>query len=218
MTQNTEWIKVHDDAMTNIDHDSNIDITLDTTPMCSNMTDGEFKELIVRLRTEAAALIQNRINCLNSWDKVEKDRIKKWFGRVDDSVRIALNTGLPKLLDAMRNLKSENIIRWDKQKQRNITCTVLPDTGMTDAAVCKPDSAKRIIAIYPHFCTSPNSNLWKECKVLTLIHECTHFVDVFDSNDEMYGVGIGLSFWAQSNPDKAIRNADSITCYVGYED
>ncbi|WP_407668528.1 M35 family metallo-endopeptidase [Paraburkholderia dilworthii] len=100
----------------------------------------------------------------------------------------------------------------------NITCTVFPDNGSTDASVCKPDSVRRMIAIYPHFCTSPEAQLWRGCKVLTLIHECTHFTDVFDSNDGMYGISIRLSFWAQTNPDHAIRNADSLTCYVGFEE
>jgi len=55
------------------------------------------------------------------------------------------------------------------------------------------------------------------CQVLTLIHECTHFTDVFDSTDDMYGVKVGLSFWAQDNPEKALRNADSLTCNVGFK-
>ncbi|WP_255208773.1 M35 family metallo-endopeptidase [Paraburkholderia youngii] len=59
---------------------------------------------------------------------------------------------------------------------------------------------------------------WHDCQVLTLIHECTHFTDVFNSTDDMYGVTIGLSFWAQDNPAKAIRNADSLACYVGFND
>ena len=211
----TEWQTVHDTAVTNTNPYSNVNVTLDPTPICSNMSNREFRDLIVRSREEAIGLIQTRIAALARWDATEQARAKKWLGRSDATTRGILQAGLLRLPQVMKDLKPENIIRWDQQKQRTITCTIFPDNSSTDAAVCKPDTAKRIIAIYPHFCTSPRSQLWHGCQVLTLIHECTHFTDVFDSNDEMYGVSVGLSFWAQDNPDKAIRNADSLACYVG---
>lgn len=218
MTDNTEWVTVHDTAVTNTNPDSMVYVTLDSTPICSNMSNKEFRDSIMQSREEAVGLIQTRISGLHRWDATEQARAKKWLGRSDNATRSILQAGLPRLLQVMKDLKPENIIRWDQQKQRNITCTIFPDNGSTEAAVCKPDTAKRIIAIYPHFCTSPRSQLWHGCQVLTLIHECTHFTDVFDSNDEMYGVTVGLSFWAQDNPDKAIRNADSLACYVGFDD
>jgi len=218
MPDNIEWITVHDTAVTNTNTDSNVNVVLDPTPICSNMTNKEFRDTIIRDRNMAVTLIQNRIKSLAKWDPGEQARAKKWFGSSSDNVRAVLMDGLPKLLAVMQNLKPENVIRWDQQKQRNITCTIFPDNGSTDAAVCKPDTERRIIAIYPHFCTSPDAQLWKGCKVLTLIHECTHYTDVFNSDDAMYGVSIGLSFWAQNNPDRAIQNADSLACYVGFED
>ncbi|MGT0250248.1 M35 family metallo-endopeptidase [Burkholderia sp. GbtcB21] len=111
-----------------------------------------------------------------------------------------------------------DVIRWDEQKQRNITCTVFPDNGIADAAVCKPDSDKRIIAIYPHFCTLPDARLSSNCKLKVLIHECTHYVDTFDSNDEIYGFGTGLKYWARDHRDLAINNADSLACYISFFD
>ncbi|MGF6816828.1 hypothetical protein OKW33_003699 [Paraburkholderia atlantica] len=217
MSENTEWTVVHDTAVTNTNPDSNIDVTLDPTPICSNMSNKEFRDSIIKSRDEAVDLIKARIAALAKWDASEQDRAKKWFGRANEATYGILQAGLPRLLQVMQNLKPENIVRWDKQKDRNITCTIFPDNGATDASVCKPDSARRIIAIYPHFCTSPRSQRWHGCQVLTLIHECTHFTDVFDSTDDMYGVTIGLSFWAQDNPAKAIRNADSLACYVGFK-
>lgn len=218
LPDSAEWKTVHDTAVTNTNPSSNVNVTLDPTPICSNMSNQEFRSSIVKSREEAAGLIRKRIAALAKWDASEQARAKKWFGRVDDATRHTLETGLPKLLEVMEDLKPENIIRWDQQKQRNITCTIFPDNSNTDAAVCKPDTAKRIIAIYPHFCTSPRSQLWHGCQVLTLIHECTHFTDVFNSIDAMYGISVGLSFWAQDNPDQAIQNADSLACYVGKED
>lgn len=42
--------------------------------------------------------------------------------------------------------------------------------------------------------------------------------DTFNSDDVMYGQGIGMKYWAPSDPDGAIRNADSIACYVAHFD
>ncbi|MFP3604214.1 M35 family metallo-endopeptidase [Paraburkholderia sp. SIMBA_053] len=168
-----------------------MDVVLDPTPICSNMTNREFRDVFVSSRATAVTLTHNRIKSLARWDYSEQARAKKWFGSSSEEVRAAMTVGLPKLLDVVRNLKPENVIRWDQQRQRNITCTV---------------------------CTSPEAQLWKGNKVFTLIHECTHFTDVFDSTDDMYGISVGLSLWAQTNPGKAIKNADSITCYVGFED
>jgi len=51
----------------------------------------------------------------------------------------------------------------------------------------------------------------------TLIHECTHFNDTFASDDVIYGISIGLKFWAKDNAEKAIRNADNITAYITFD-
>ena len=80
--------------------------------------------------------------------------------------------------------------------------------------VCKPDSAKRVIAVYEEFCTIPDINISKGSKLKTLIHECTHYVDTFDSLDVMYGTGTGISIWAKMHSDQTSRNADNITCYI----
>lgn len=61
------------------------------------------------------------------------------------------------------------------------------------------------------------SQLWHGCQVLTLIHGRTHFTEAFDSIDDMYGVSIGLSYWAQDHPE-GVRNADSLACYVEMND
>ena len=218
MPDDNEWVTVYDTAVTNTNPDSNVNVTLDPTPICSNVSNQEFRDSIIKSREEAVGLIQKRITALAKWDASEQALAQRWLGRADDMTRSILQAGMPKLLQVMKDLKPDNIIRWDQQKQRNITCTIFPDNSSTDAAVCKPDTARRIIAIYPHFCTSPRSQLWHGCQVLTLIHECTHFTDVFNSVDAMYGVSIGLSFWAKDNPDQAIQNADSLACYVGMGD
>ncbi|MCC8392710.1 hypothetical protein LJ656_08930 [Paraburkholderia sp. MMS20-SJTR3] len=96
-----------------------------------------------------------------------------------------------------------------------MSCSLRPSKPETQASVCKPDSEKRIIAIHSAFCGSPFGKLDDACKVKTIIHECTHFNDTFESEDHMYGDRErGISIWAQREPHKAIENADSITGYV----
>lgn len=213
------WVDVGT-ATTNRTPDSNVDVylDLDKAPICSNMSNAEFRNSIIKSRDEAVGLIRKRIAAFTRWDASEQARATKWLGSADKITRGILQAGLPKLLQVMRELKPENIVRWDTLKERNVTCSILPDTGSNDASVCKPDSAKRIITIYSHLCTSPRSQLWHGCQVLTLIHECTHFTDAFYSTDDMYGVTIGRSFWARDNSVKAIRNADSLACYVAFDD
>ncbi|AXK63088.1 M35 family metallo-endopeptidase [Burkholderia sp. IDO3] len=212
-----EWVCVGS-ACTNTIPGSTHVIELDMARICENMSNNAFRKLIVRLRDAAVTLIQERIRGVEGWAPEEQQRIQTWFGRSDEAVRTRLRSGLPKLLRVMQELKPENVIRWDEQKQRNITCTVFPDNGITDAAICKPDSDRRIIAIYPHFCSLPDVRLSTNCKLKVLIHECTHYVDTFDSNDEVYGFGTGLKYWAQENGDISIHNADSLACYIAFFD
>lgn len=216
MTGNTEWQVVHDTAVTNTNPNSNVDVILNTTPICQNMSNKEFRNLIIRLRNTALILINERIADVARWGTVDRERAKFWFGRCDDALRSKLSTGLTNLAAAMQALKPDNIIRWDEQKAMKISCAIVPDSGSNDAAVCKPDSARRIIAIYSHFCTLPDVYVVGNCKLKTIIHECSHYVDTFNSGDESYGFGHALAYWGQGSPEKAWCNADTIACYVAH--
>lgn len=213
-----EWALVHSGAVTNTNPGSKVYVSINTARICSNMSNKEFRSLIMRLRDTALILIQERITDLINWDQSAKDRVQFWFGRCDDSIRRKLESGLPKLAAAMLELEPEKIIRWDEQHKRQITCSVAPDTGINDAAVCKPDSARRIIAIYSHFCTVEDVYVAGNCKLKILIHECSHYVDTFDAEDINYGFARGIGYWAQNNPNNASRNADNIACYIAHFD
>ncbi|CAB3766001.1 hypothetical protein B7G54_13800 [Burkholderia puraquae] len=166
-------------------------------------------------RDAAISLIQQRIAGVTTWNVAEQARARLYFGRADDDIRTTLEIGLPKLLNAMQELVPEKIVRWDDTMNKRLTCGVVPDSGSNTAAVCKPDSEKRIIAIYSKFCKISNGDLWTAAKVKTLIHECTHYIDTFNSDDIAYSdAESGLRIFAMSNPDSAIRNVDSITGYV----
>lgn len=209
-----EWIEVAT-ATTDTTNGSEHIVEISTTPICSNMSNKEFRKLVMRARDAAVSLIRQRIAGVASWDMQEQARARIFFGRADNEIRATLVTGLPKLLKAMQELVPEKIVRWDDNTNRQLTCSFGHDSGDNMAAVCKPDSKKRIIAIYSKFCTISDGDLWTASKVKTPIHECTHYTDTFDSDDIVYSdTEPGLRIFAMRNPEKAIRNADNITGYI----
>ncbi|WP_224009177.1 M35 family metallo-endopeptidase [Paraburkholderia tropica] len=84
------------------------------------------------------------------------------------------------------------------------------------AHVCRPDTATHTIAIQERFCTLDNkSAATMDSKQLTIVHECTHFIDTFGSVDYNNTYGQFLSKrLAQSEPKMAIQNADNISWYI----
>ncbi|MFK0376482.1 M35 family metallo-endopeptidase [Pandoraea sp. NPDC090278] len=211
------WIEVASANTNSIDGSHQV-VHLKNLPICPNMSNVEFRSLIVKLRNAAAYLVGDRIAGLARWDVVERSRVKDWFGRDDDEVRSVLQSRLPRLKAALGSLDPTKVTRWDEAAGLTKACMFVPDSGSNKAAVCKPESDERIIGIYSGFCNSPDADLWRECKLKTLVHECSHFTDVFDSKDVMYGDGVGVKYWAQANADKTLYNADSITMYVAHFD
>ncbi|MEX3933211.1 M35 family metallo-endopeptidase [Paraburkholderia phymatum] len=209
------WYKIGE-SVTNTVKNSRTYVDADLSRICENMSNPQFRELMMRCRDAAVLLIEKRYKVLLAWKPDEQKRFKDWFGRNDEVTRRYILDGMPRLLDAVRGLKPESIFRWDEQTGRGLTCTPAPANSGIMAEVCKPDSDKRIIAIRHRFCTAYDAFLWTDCKVTTIIHECTHFTDVFDTEDPMYGISIGLTFWAQREPEKALKNADSIAGYIAF--
>ncbi|WP_084688603.1 M35 family metallo-endopeptidase [Paraburkholderia oxyphila] len=215
MTDSAEWQTVHDTAVTNTNQDSMVHVTINTTLICQNMTNQEFAKIIMKVRDAAVTLVIERIAAVSKWDAQERARATTYFGRADEEIRSVLVAGLPKLLFALRELVPEKIVRWDDALNKNLTCAIVADSGNNRAGVCKPDSRRRVIAIYSAFCTDSNGELWHGAKVKTIIHECTHYTDTFNSEDIIYGnTEGGMRAFALGNPDSAIRNADSITGYI----
>lgn len=209
----TEFFEVHT-SMTNSTEGSSVYVDINTTPICSNMSNKEFRALIMQLRDKAVRLVDDRCIALTrDWSR-EQNRVYKWFGRRDDELKHLLIGALPKLRTALQELMPQKIVRYDDELNVHLSCTPAPNDPGTSAAVCKPDSAKRVIAIYPEFCELPSESQGLNSKLKTLIHECTHYVDTFDSDDLMYGSGLGISIWGRRNPGEAANNADSITCYI----
>lgn len=215
MPDTIEWVTVHDSAVTNTKPDSMVTVKINTTPICKNMTNRQFSEIVMKARDASVILIKDRIDAVTRWDASERARAQTYFGRADEEIRGTLVKGLPRLLAAMQELVPQKIVRWDSELSRNLTCTVVPDNGNNHASVCKPDSEKRVIAIYQKFCTDPYGDLYHASKIKVLIHECSHYTDTFNSDDIIYSdTEIGMKVFAMNNADCAIRNADSITGYI----
>ncbi|EDZ99907.1 conserved hypothetical protein [Burkholderia sp. H160] len=214
-SEDEEWFEVHTGAVTNTTPGSMVDVIINTTRICPNMSNYEFRKEVMRARDIGVELIKRRIEGPARWDVKEQDRVKFFFARADESTKRLLSDGLPRLLVAMQELVPEKIVRFDSETNRKLTCAVKPDTGANHAVVCKPDSEKRVIAIYSQFCSSPFGQLWGTCKIKTIIHECTHFTDTFNSEDWVYtDKASGARIFAENHPDQVIQNADNITGYI----
>jgi hypothetical protein len=210
-----EYFEVHS-SMTNTVEGSSVTVDVNMDRICPNMTNAQFRSLMMRLRDIAVRLISDRIIALTTMWPSEQKRMQQWLGRSDLQSKAVLQAGLLRLSTVMKELKPENLMRYDDERQRTLSCVPVSDNGSTDASVCKPDSAKRIIAFYSHICTEHDAFLEKPCKLKALIHECTHFTDVFDSVDRMYGNGRGLELWTRNNEADAFTNADNIAHYIAH--
>jgi len=164
--------------------------------ICPAMTNKEFCQMALRLRDQSIEFIEKkRLPELDRWDKAAQTRVEEWFGVADQSMREHLQKGLIACKRVLEGLGCQNFIRYSEANQRNLGCVFLSDTVGTIAAVCKPDIATHTIAIGLDFCDFPENMLIYgtsiirdgDSKLLTLIHEVTHFNDTFSSFDTWYG-------------------------------
>ena len=81
------------------------------------------------------------------------------------------------------------------------------------AAVCKPDVATHTIAFTLEFCELREFSMESDSKLLTLIHEVTHFDDCFGSLDAVYHLSESRKAVATKGSSMKF-NADSLAGYV----
>lgn len=121
-----------------------------------------------------------------------------------------------KIIDGMVKHPPE-FVRYSEDAMRNLGCIPSGNGSRLAAEVCKPDLETRTIGIGLAFCELPEISYRIDSKLATIIHEVTHFDDVFSSNDAVYQMGQSPKLLA-SNPGAARVNADSIVGYVLYGD
>ncbi|MGF6298898.1 MULTISPECIES: hypothetical protein [Paraburkholderia] len=107
MNDSTEWVTLDDTAFTNTTPGSNRDVTINTTPICPNMTNKEFRRQAMQARDIGVELIKRRIEGLARWDMKEQDRVTTFFASADVHTKRVLSEGLPRLLAAMQQLEPE---------------------------------------------------------------------------------------------------------------
>jgi peptidyl-Lys metalloendopeptidase len=215
--ENEEWFVVHSGAMTNTIPGSMVYVTLDMTPICSNMTDSAFRKTVLQLRDEAVGIIEQRIRELQAWHAPAQARVSKWFGTADEQTRQTLLAGLAAVARVMNGLTGSNFVRPDSDRDRATGCVPNRKNLKGEVAhVCGPDTATHTIAINPSFCEMPDRSAGAlSSKQLTIVHECTHFADTFGAVDynNTYGQFLGKRL-AQTQPDMAIKNADNLAWYI----
>ncbi|UXU90276.1 M35 family metallo-endopeptidase [Burkholderia sp. S-53] len=194
-----------------------IPLSLNGPPICPNMTDAEFRKLVLGLRDEAVVITKQRIAELGRWTPDIQARVAVWFGSPDNAIRTRLTAGLRALVTVMSDLTAKNFVRPGSDADLATGC--LPNMKGLDgevAHVCRPDTATHTIAINIHFCSLPDrsaSNL--SSKQLTIVHECSHFIDTFGSDDYPGAYGRwACERLAKEHPEQAIGNADSIAWFV----
>lgn len=198
--------------------------------ICPNMSNEAFATLVMELRDEAAQLVRWRLEELGRWDEVAKDRILEWFGDPGLSkrnlhlseLRLYLGSGMDACARVLKSLKAGNFIRWVPGWATPLGCSGHNPPGLA-AQVCKPDIETRTIAISLGFCGLRRSNAIhgtdksndRDSQLSTLIHEVTHFKDVFASTDDWYYMREARKEVLESKRfDIARVNADSLTGYI----
>ena len=193
-----------------------------TENICPNMTNKEFAILALKLRDMAIDYItKRRLPELERWDKEAQARVKMWFGIADEGTREHLRKGLAACVRVLQGLQAKNFVRFTAGGKL-ATCVL--DSGVnTAAAVCKPDTQTHTIAIALLFCEFKYDNktifntdkvLDGDSRLLTLIHEVTHFDDTFSSNDTWYGTSNSRDQVNSKNLAALRVNADSIAAYI----
>lgn len=208
--------KVVDDAVT---HPPEAE---QTERICPNQTNKEFAISTMKLRDLAIDYItKQRLPELARWDEEARAHVMTWFGVADQSTREHLRKGLTECARVLRSLEARNFVRFTPGGKL-ATC-VLNDGFGTAAAVCKPDTATHTIAIALRFCEFSHDNVVifgtnkvfdGDSRLLTLIHEVTHFDDTFSSNDTWYGTANARNQVRAENAAALRVNADSIAAYV----
>jgi hypothetical protein len=164
-------------------------------------------------------LAQQRKEELSRWDNAAKQRTMVWFRRSDEEVRDFLSEGVENTIRVLKALKVENFLPSTAENISSLTkCTIYENPDGVKGAVCPADTIEHRIFLTLGFCElSPTSFIYgtdalteKDSQLSVLVHEVTHFKDVFESKDILSN--IRGARW-QAAPDMLL-NADSLAAYI----
>ena len=179
--------------------------------ICPEMSDEKFCEMMLGLRDRAIKVIQRRENLLMTWGAPERKRVKIWFGIDDAEIKKFLQAGLTKVISALTAMTARNFVKYTPDFGLSQGCTPSSPENQI-AAVCRTDLTARTIGFTRLFCAIEAISPAKDSKISILIHEVTHFEDMFATYDHKYG--FHASKLLSANDTILTRtNADS---YAGY--
>ena len=129
-----------------------------------------------------------------------------------------------RLSGVLRGLEARNFVRWSPDALKHVGCVnPRPNLNGVVAQVCAPDIKTRTIVIALSFCDLRRTTRGYgtdifydgDSQLLTLIHEVTHFIDVFGSADAWYKTDVARAqIFITSDLRKARNNADSLVGYI----
>ncbi|MFC4519547.1 PAAR domain-containing protein [Cupriavidus pinatubonensis] len=192
-----------------------------TMRICPNMSNDVFFETMDGLRDKAVRLLGDRLGELERWDRADRDKVALWFGSALPETRIALHDGLIRIREIMRGLTAKNYERSTPEGLARVGCVPRAGAGEipASASVCKPDGTYTIF-IGDIFCQQPDEDnrydgvpLAKDSKLVTLIHEVSHFQVAMDTEDHWYSLKRSQDRAADRDAF-CLSNADNIAGYV----
>lgn len=187
--------------------------------MCEQLSEAEFSVFVMALCQDALALAEQRQAELQRWDGAAKKRTWIWFNSSSDELRDFLLKGIAATIASLRALRAKDFVQYSDENIKLGSCygsVVDPEAA---ASVCPVDITNKRIMIAPKFCglSRDKRNPYNgeigdgDSQLLTLVHEVTHFKDVFGSNDNFYTTYRSIKYVE----DPGIRfNADSLAAYI----
>ncbi|MCC8392709.1 hypothetical protein LJ656_08925 [Paraburkholderia sp. MMS20-SJTR3] len=106
--EDDDGVVVHPGSWTNANPNSLVEVVINTTLICPNMSNKVFRKEVMRARDVGVSLVKQRIKAVALWEEKEQERAQTYFGRSDIALRNYLGERLPRLLKAMQELEPEN--------------------------------------------------------------------------------------------------------------
>ncbi|WP_454762843.1 M35 family metallo-endopeptidase [Cupriavidus campinensis] len=194
--------------------------TKDQTRICPNMTNAEFHASMLGLREKAVKDIDSRLSEISAWGRTDQIKVTLYFGSASNEIRSTLKEGLIRIRSILMSLTSINFERYSEESLARTGCIPrAPKDNLGAASVCGPDGMHRIF-IWPAFCHLPETKesahgtpVDGDSKLLTLIHEVSHFQDAMGTRDVWYSTR--NSRWQAEDANRfCIENAENIAAYT----
>jgi hypothetical protein len=193
--------------------------------MCNTMSNEELVaqilKLRLKLRDDAVFFARQRQAELLRWDNAAKERTRTWFNTSDEEIRDYLIRGIAATIRVLEGLKAESFMSDTDENLALAGCvrnTTVDQAGVL-ASVCASDTIGHRIFLKLSFCeTRATTRVYGtdtiydgDSQLSTLIHEVTHFIDVFKSKDFRYNMKESRKYAAQPGIH---LNADSLTAHI----